>query len=159
MTGIERNALYFFLSKFLEKHIRFPIWTSRYFFMCDQSRTSCFLDTAIAGAKRSVNSWVQLSPTPCLANSTSKKNQKLEQRSSWPSWGGRRRSDGCHGGTERLKKEARPVKVAAFTHKIDGSCEKFVAKSGMSCSRNEWAGGGRDHGSIARAKYLIGTTR
>lgn len=127
--------------------------------MCDQSRTSCFLDTAIAGAKRSVNSWVQLSPTPCLANSTSKKNQKLEQRSSWPSWGGRRRSDGCHGGTERLKKEARPVKVAAFTHKIDGSCEKFVAKSGMSCSRNEWAGGGRDHGSIARAKYLIGTTR
>lgn len=108
--------------------------------MCDQSRTSCFLDTAIAGAKRSVNSWVQLSPTPCLANSTSKKNQKLEQRSSWPSWGGRRRSDGCHGGTERLKKEARPVKVAAFTHKIDGSCEKFVAKSGMSCSRNDRVG-------------------
>ena len=71
----------------------------------------------------------------------------------------RRRSDAQHGGTERRKKEAafglkKTVKVAAFIHKINGSCEKFVTKGGMSCfpQRVVTAEGGQKSWSHCTAK-------
>lgn len=50
-----------------------------------------------------------------------------------------------------------PVKAAAFIHKINGSCEKFVTKGGMSCFP-ERVVTARDHGPITRPKYLNGST-
>lgn len=150
--------------------MRFSIWTSRYFFHVrniDQSKTGCFVDAAIARAKGQSILVCGSSPTPRLANSISKNSGAQKNRAvdhQMQSIMRRRRSDAQHGGTERRKREAafglkRPVKVAAFIHKINGSCEKFVTKGGMSCvPRVVTAEGGRNHGPIARAKYLNGTT-